>query len=191
MLLPAQKNITNVDFIQWLGEAIKIKEHYNLLSNAIKNNNEINIDTESSIKGVAYHWSIFSFPLHSDSTPEKKQLTCLQDLSAATGNGMTDIATSVIHNIGNVLNSINTSVNLINKKITSSKLSRLSDISKLFLQHKNDIATFIAQDPQGQHIPEYMPMLAEMWEKDKQSVLEEIEILDKSIEHIKSIINMQ
>lgn len=110
---------------------------------------------------------------------------------AARRAGMADIATSVLHNIGNVLNSINVSASLVSEKITALKISSLNKTADMLDQHKNDIAAFIANDPQGQHIIKYIKLFAEAWEKNEKIILMEIEALRKNVQHVKEIIKTQ
>ncbi|MDP1724966.1 MAG: ATP-binding protein [Alphaproteobacteria bacterium] len=110
---------------------------------------------------------------------------------AARHAGMADIAASVLHNIGNALNSVTTSTTFIGQRISTSKTSNLIEISKLLEQHESDMAAFITNDPQGQRIPKYITKLAEMWKTDKEYLTDEINNIQKGITHIKEIINKQ
>jgi signal transduction histidine kinase len=110
---------------------------------------------------------------------------------AARHAGMADIAASVLHNIGNALNSVSTSSTLVGQKISASKVSNLIEISKLLEQHELDMGAFITNDPQGQRIPSYLLKLSEIWRNDKEYLSEEINTVQKGIIHIKEIINKQ
>lgn len=110
---------------------------------------------------------------------------------AARHAGMADIAASVLHNIGNALNSVSTSTTLVSQKIAASKVSNLMEISKLLEQHESDMNAFITNDPQGQRIPSYLLKLSEIWRNDKEYLSEEINTIQKGIIHIKEIINKQ
>jgi signal transduction histidine kinase len=104
---------------------------------------------------------------------------------------MADISTSVLHNVGNVLNHLNTSVTMIHDKIDQSKISNILKISKLLSEHQEDMDAFLAKDPQGQLIPNYIMKLADIWSEDKQYIVEEISALTRSVQHIKEIVVKQ
>ena len=105
--------------------------------------------------------------------------------------GMSEVAVSVLHNVGNVLNSVNVSANLISEKISESKLSMLGELSKMIAEHKGDLGEFLANDPKGQQVPKFIGALATYW-KDEQSVLiTETAMLLKHLQHIQEIISLQ
>lgn len=114
-----------------------------------------------------------------------------QLIMAARRAGMAEIATSVLHNVGNVLNSANTAVSMIGKKINSTKISHISEISTLLESNQNNIYAFFEQDPRGQRIPGYLIKLSQAWTSDKTYLLGEVKILEHSIHHIKEIIAKQ
>lgn len=110
---------------------------------------------------------------------------------AARQAGMADIATSVLHNIGNVLNSANIAITMISQWLTQSKLSDLGKIAALLLQHKDNIGSYLTQDEKGQHLIPYLNLMAELWEKDYTKLTNETSLLRNSIDHIKNIIAQQ
>src|SRR4029453_1391703 len=58
--------------------------------------------------------------------------------------GMAEVATSVLHNVGNVLNSANVSATLIADGVKKSKVSSLTRVVALLRGHDSDLGTFIA-----------------------------------------------
>jgi signal transduction histidine kinase len=112
-------------------------------------------------------------------------------LLSARQAGMAEIATSTLHNVGNVLNSVNISTEVIAKKIFSSPFDNLQKIADLFKKHEKDIAEFITKDDSGRYIPQYLIELAYAWTEDKKNLLDEINLLKDNILHIKNIISIQ
>lgn len=105
--------------------------------------------------------------------------------------GMAEISASVLHNVGNVLNSINVSVGSVNEEISTSRLSELSKLSALINANINNLSDFFRNDTRGQKIPEYLSNLDEYWKNQKLIILREINILIKNISLIKDIISTQ
>ena len=105
--------------------------------------------------------------------------------------GMAEVATGVLHNVGNVLNSVNVSSTLICNHVRASRTSRLKDVILLLNQNSNDLASFLTNDPKGKIIPSYLTNLAERLVQEQQELLKELELLVKNIEHIKEIVAMQ
>ncbi len=105
--------------------------------------------------------------------------------------GMAEVATGVLHNVGNVLNSVNVSSTLICNHVRSSRTSRLRDVILLLNQNSHDLAGFLTNDPKGKIIPSYLTNLGERLVQEQQELLKELELLVKNIEHIKEIVAMQ
>lgn len=114
-----------------------------------------------------------------------------QLLAIARQAGMAEVAASVLHNVGNVLNSINVSANMVAETIEKSKISELSRLSHLIAEHKADLSHFITQDERGMALPNYIENLSQYWIKEQTKLKNETNILLRNIEHIKSIIAMQ
>jgi signal transduction histidine kinase len=114
-----------------------------------------------------------------------------QLLETARRAGMADVATSVLHNVGNVLNSVNVSANLVREQVAKSEIAGLSRATALMRAHAHDLGHFLTESPQGKQLPRYFEMLAECWQGEQKSLLTELESLAKYVNHIKDIIAMQ
>lgn len=113
-----------------------------------------------------------------------------QLIIAARRAGMAEIATSVLHNVGNVLNSVNTSFSLVHEKLMKTKLSGLNELAKILKQEEN-LAAYFSQPEKAENISNYISQLAELWQTDKAFLLKEMILLNQSIEHINHIIIAQ
>jgi PAS domain S-box-containing protein len=122
---------------------------------------------------------------------EKLEQMHRQLLDTSRQAGMAEVATGVLHNVGNVLNSVNVSATLVTDQIRHSKVTGVEKLSVLINQHKSDLAGFLTRDPRGQMIPAYLGTLAEMLAGEQKTVTAELEQLRKNIEHIKEIVAMQ
>ena len=105
--------------------------------------------------------------------------------------GMAEIATGVLHNVGNVLNSVNVSATLVAEKAQRSKVFKLKKISELLRAHTADLPRFLASDPQGSRIPSYLEQLADHLALEQSAIIAEIEALCKGVDHIKEIVAAQ
>ena len=105
--------------------------------------------------------------------------------------GMAEVATSVIHNVGNVLNSVNVSSALISDKVQNSKIGNLTKAAALIEQHQSNLSEFLSTDPKGKQLPSYLTKLAENLVHEQQEILQEASLLVKNILHIREIVNMQ
>jgi signal transduction histidine kinase len=105
--------------------------------------------------------------------------------------GMAEVATSVLHNVGNVLTSVNVSSSLMADKIKHSKVGSLAKVVGLLQQHQADLGTFLTNDPKGKQLPPFLATLSEFLLIEQQGLLEEIQLLQKNIDHIKEVVAMQ
>ena len=105
--------------------------------------------------------------------------------------GMAEVATDVLHNVGNVLNSVNVSCSLAVDRVKASKAASLSKVSALLEENRGRLGEFLVNDPRGQQIPGYLAALAEHYTGEQAALLQELEQLRENIEHIKQIVAMQ
>ena len=105
--------------------------------------------------------------------------------------GMAEVATNVLHNVGNVLNSVNVSTTLALDLIKKSRLNNLGWLAAMIHEQRDHLAAFFATDPKGRQLPEYMEKLAKHLAAEQSELVGEIELTRKNIEHIKDIVMMQ
>ena len=114
-----------------------------------------------------------------------------QALELAHRGGMAEIAKTILHNIGNVLNSINVSVDLLHQQVNRSKLAGLVKIRELLQENKENLTEFLVNDPKGSLIPEYISTLANSWEKEHAEFLNEFKSLQLNVRHVRDILATQ
>jgi PAS domain S-box-containing protein len=114
-----------------------------------------------------------------------------QLLETSRQAGMAEVATGVLHNVGNVLNSVNVSATLVADQVRRSKGPNVGKLRDLLNQHRADLAHFLTEDPRGRIIPDYLATLAEGLDKEQATIVAELDSLRKNIDHIKDIVAMQ
>lgn len=105
--------------------------------------------------------------------------------------GMTEVATSVLHNVGNVLNSVSVSAEIATAKVRDFRIGNLKNAAELLQQHETDLPAFLTIDPRGKALPDYLLKLALHLAEPQQLILQEMDVLRKNIDHIKEIVAMQ
>lgn len=113
----------------------------------------------------------------------------LIDLSRQSG--MAEIATSVLHNVGNVLNSVNVSATIVAGKVKDSRVDKLLALVGMLEQHSEDLNTFIRHDPKGQRVLPYLANLGSHFQQQRLLLLKELELLTDHVGHIKQIVATQ
>ena len=114
-----------------------------------------------------------------------------QLLAVSRQAGMAEFATGVLHNVGNVLNSVNVASTCMADSLKRSKSADLARVVALMHQHEADLGAFFTHDPQGTQVPGYLGKLAERLTEEHATALKELGELQKNVEHIKNIINVQ
>ena len=114
-----------------------------------------------------------------------------QLIEASRMAGMAEIATNVLHNVGNVLNSVNVSAGLVSTQLRTSKLKGLARAIGLMDEHPHDLGDFITHDARGKLLPGYLRELARTLEGEHEAMAKELDVLGKSIDHIKEVVATQ
>ena len=114
-----------------------------------------------------------------------------QLLETSRRAGMAEVATSVLHNVGNVLNSVNVASSCVADILRNSKAANLSKVVALLREHETDLGHFITTDPKGRQLPGYLAQLAGHLAGEQTDALDKLARLQKNIEHIKDIVAMQ
>jgi signal transduction histidine kinase len=105
--------------------------------------------------------------------------------------GVAETATNVLHNVGNVLNSVSVTTTSIQKRIRDSKVSYLTEVVGLLEEHADDLGTFITAEEQGRKLPVFMTNLSKELIAEQEYCLEALETLTKHVEHMADIIKLQ
>ena len=112
-------------------------------------------------------------------------------LDTARQAGMAEIATNVLHNVGNVLNSVNISSDLITRKLRNSKTQGLGKAMQLINEHPHDLGAFLCEDPKGKLLSGYLNQLVGAIAQEQQEMVDELNQMNKSVDHIKDIVATQ
>ena len=121
------------------------------------------------------------------------QLTEMQAqlLETSRQAGMAEVATGVLHNVGNVLNSVNVSATLVAEKVRTSQALGLRKVTNMLNEHDQDIGNFLTTDSRGKQLPRYLGLLADKVDDERELLLGEMQTLTKNIAHIKDIVGLQ
>jgi signal transduction histidine kinase len=114
-----------------------------------------------------------------------------QLVAAARRAGMAEIATNVLHNVGNILNSVNVAAEMVRSRLRGSKLGGLTRAVQMLDAHADDPGGFIARDEKGKRLPGYLRELSKVLERERQESLERLGQLTANIDHIKNVVATQ
>jgi PAS domain S-box-containing protein len=114
-----------------------------------------------------------------------------QLVDASRQAGMAEVATGVLHNVGNVLNSVNVSATMVAEQIRKAPVAELSRVVALLREQGANLSAFFTSDPRGPKVPEFLAQLADKFARQRETQIEELASLQKNVEHIKDIVSWQ
>jgi len=105
--------------------------------------------------------------------------------------GIAEIATGVLHNIGNALTNANVLTSVMSEKVTKSKVPGLAKAVALIHDHQTDLPNFLSQDRQGQQLVPYLTQLATHLNDELADHQKELSKLEENLRHVKEILGTQ
>jgi len=114
-----------------------------------------------------------------------------QLIDTSRSAGMADVATGVLHNVGNVLNSVSVSATVVADRLRRSKITKLCRATTMLREHNGRLAEYLTTDPKGKLIPEYLSTVADEMAGEQNELITRMSTVGEHIEHIKEIVAMQ
>jgi C4-dicarboxylate-specific signal transduction histidine kinase len=114
-----------------------------------------------------------------------------QLMQTARQAGMAEIATNVLHNVGNVLNSVYTSAQLARDRVGGLRLEHVSRIATLLEEHRTDLNIFLTQDERGRNVMPFLHKLGRNLQEEREEILSLLEDVGRYTEHIGDIVKVQ
>src|ERR1017187_5477882 len=105
--------------------------------------------------------------------------------------GMAEVATGVLHNVGNVLNSVSVSATVVTDRLRRSKVDKLRQATALLREQNGHLVEFLTADPKGKLLPEYLGTVADQLAGEQAKLITLMTTVGHHIEHIKEIVAMQ
>jgi PAS domain S-box-containing protein len=139
---------------------------------------------------------IGTFGISKDVTEVKKMEQALDQahrnlVDASRVAGMAEVATGVLHNVGNVLTSLNVSTTIVAKGLGDLKAESLTKLGAMLQEHTDDLPDFLSRDPKGRRVPEFVTSLGRHVTQERDRLLAEVNSMQGNVDHIKEIVSMQ
>jgi signal transduction histidine kinase len=125
---------------------------------------------------------------------ERKQFLAEQERlrsqlgEAAYKMEMADVASTVLHNVGNVLTSVTVAANMVESVVDQSSVFLVNRMAELIKAHDQDLGTYLTEDPKGKRIPPSLEKLGTYLIEEQKTILKEMKGLVRNIRHMKQII---
>ncbi|MBM3988604.1 MAG: HAMP domain-containing protein [Planctomycetes bacterium] len=112
-------------------------------------------------------------------------------VTTARAAGMSEIATGILHNVGNVLNSVNVSAELVEARLRDSRLHKLERLSEFVRAQGERFGEFVASDPRGRHFAPFLLEVADGLKEEHAELAREVRSLAQGVEHIGQLVAAQ
>jgi signal transduction histidine kinase len=185
------------DDSSWRKEIEKLKQKIDIVKESrYKRKDGTTFFVETSLKLVTQEKQDYIIAIARDITARKQaeaKLKTAQEklLETAREVGMAEVATGVLHNVGNVLNSVSVTAESVQKRVRNSKISYLSDVVNLLKENENELSTFITTEERGKKLPAFLANLSKELIEEQERCLEALEALTKHVQHVGDIIQLQ
>ena len=175
-----------------------------LLRRVIDDKSMLSVEHSEGAQGVESFYEVRLVPLLRDQvvaiarniTKRKSAEAQLERMhnqltNASRQAGRAEIANNVLHNVGNVLNSVNVSAGLIGDMTRDSKAQGLTNVVQLMNEHAADLGEFLTRDERGKVVLGYLNNLVVALVAEAHTIAQELHSLTKNIDHIKEIVATQ
>ncbi|MBL7187694.1 MAG: PAS domain S-box protein [Phycisphaerae bacterium] len=185
------------DDSSWQKQVAKLKLNNDIVKEGkYKRKDGSTFFVETSLKLVTQEEQDYIIAIARDITERKRadaKLKTAQEklLETAREVGMAEVATGVLHNVGNVLNSVSVTAESVQKRVRNSKISYLSDVVALLTEHAAELGTFMTAEARGKKIPAFLANLSEELIDEQGRCLESLEALTKHVQDVGDIIQLQ
>ncbi|WP_095992490.1 ATP-binding protein [Cystobacter fuscus] len=115
----------------------------------------------------------------------------LKLMQTARRAGMAESATHVLHNVGNVLNSVYTSAQLAKDRMLKMRLEQVGRVTNMLEQNQDDLTRFLTQDERGRLLLPFLDRLGQNLLEERTEIVSLLNDVGRYTEHIGDIIKMQ
>lgn len=126
----------------------------------------------------------------SQAEADRKQLQ-QQLVDASRQAGIAEMATGVLHNVGNTLNGVNISTVLIRDGLSRFSVDKLMQLSQVVSEHRDDLPSFVTEDERGRLLPDVIDLLVTQIRDQRDALETEVGDLLRNVAHIKEVVSAQ
>lgn len=149
----------------------------------------IDIGTGDEVEQLAH-----SFNYMMDALQEAKQegkIAQQKLVETARQAGMAEMVSNVLHNVGNVLNSVGVTTSAMQKRIAKSRIGSLSNITAIIEEQGDTLGKYLTSDPKGRKVPAYLCSLSDHLAKEQSDFLKDLKALERHMQLVRNIIHLQ
>jgi PAS domain-containing protein len=110
---------------------------------------------------------------------------------ASHQSGMAEVATGVLHNVGNVLNSLGVASSTAQMRLKAWQIHRVGQIAAMLEENRGTLAEFLTTDVRGKRVPEYLTSLAARLESGIDATRRDFDAIGGHVQYLRQIIQAQ
>jgi PAS domain S-box-containing protein len=110
---------------------------------------------------------------------------------ASHQSGMAEVATGVLHNVGNALNSLGIAYSTAQTRLKAYQIERVARVATMLEQHRGSLADFLTNDDRGKQLPAYLSALGARLIADADAVQLEFDAVNRHILYLRHIVQAQ
>ncbi|MDI1476470.1 ATP-binding protein [Polyangium sp. y55x31] len=114
-----------------------------------------------------------------------------RSLELARQAGMTEIASNVLHNVGNVLNHVNTGSAMLAERLRALRVEPILKAAEMLEAQKANLAGFFSTDERGRRLPEYFGKLGQSLAAERTELVSLVGGLEEHVAHIRAVVDFQ
>lgn len=105
--------------------------------------------------------------------------------------GMAEVASEVLHNVGNVLNSLSVSATVTREQLSQSTIDKLVIARDVIKENEDDLARFLTATKRGRNFSGALDVVTNRLVSEHRKCVSESTVLLDNINHVRAIINTQ
>jgi PAS domain S-box-containing protein len=133
------------------------------------------------------YWDITSFR----ETEARLRNTQRELMEVSRRAGIAEMATGVLHNIGNALNSVNTSSGLVTNRLHRMKIESVGKLRELLERKSEPWSEIFSTDERGRMVLSFVESLDLHLRQEREKVLLEMKSLRAGVDHVNGIVASQ
>lgn len=115
-----------------------------------------------------------------------------ESLARAFAQGRLEVVDTILHNIGNAINSVTVGIGTLREQLVENRLiRRFSALAEAVKAHQEDWSAYIEHDPQGRQVRPFLLALADDFSKQNQQLVRTVERVSRRVNHIVDIVRTQ
>lgn len=122
---------------------------------------------------------------------ERRRVLQAQLRDASREAGMAEIATGVLHNVGNVLNSLGVSAAMVQSRLRGSRVGNVKRMADLLSSQGDQAGRFLESDERGRELPGYLSQLGANLVSENEELRAEAAAISAHVGHIRNIVAAQ